>query len=114
MSQTTLNDLLKESCKPLAKEINCLSAAESKKLLTVLPDWELSKDGGSIKRDYKFKNYYETMSFLNASAWVAHQEDHHPDILVTYNHCQITYSTHSVGGLSHNDFICAAKTDNLL
>ena len=114
MSSTTLKDLLADSCQPLPKEAGSISESESKELLSLLSGWELSKDGGSICRDYKFKNYYETMSFLNAAAWISHQQDHHPDILLTYNHCHITYSTHSVGGLSLNDFICAAKTDNLL
>ena len=110
----TLNDLLADSCQPLPKEAACLSGTEAKDFLALLPDWEMSRDGDSISRDYKFKNYYETLSFLNAAAWIAHQEDHHPNITVTYNHCVIAYSTHSVSGLSRNDFICAAKTDILL
>jgi 4a-hydroxytetrahydrobiopterin dehydratase len=63
---------------------------------------------------FQFKNYYETMAFVNAVAWVAHREDHHPDLEVGYNKCTVRYSTHSVGGLSENDFICAAKVDSLL
>ena len=114
MGTTTLNDLLTGSCQPLTKEATCLNKSESQELVALLPDWTLSRDGDSISREYQFKNYYETLSFLNAAAWIAHQEDHHPDILLTYHHCTITYSTHSVAGLSLNDFICAAKTDNLL
>ncbi len=114
MSAVTLNDLLADSCQPLAKGAACLVSSEVKDLLTLLPNWELSRDGKSISRNFKFKNYYETISFMNAAAWISHQQDHHPDILLTYNHCLITYSTHSVAGLSPNDFICAAKTNHLL
>ena len=113
MVSTTLKDLLNESCQSLPKDSACLSDSEANRLLTLVPDWIISTDGKSISRNYKFKNYYETMSFLNVAAWIAHQEDHHPDIHLSYNHCLITYSTHSVGGLSRNDFICAAKTDKL-
>lgn len=76
--------------------------------------WALSHDGKSIERRVQFKNYYETMAFVNAVAWVAHQEDHHPDLEVHYNHCLIHYNTHTVDGLSENDFICAAKVNMLL
>ena len=80
-------------------------------LLRQVPDWE--RTGGEISRSYPFKNYYETMAFVNAAAWVSHREDHHPDLEVGYNACRVRYSTHSVGGLSENDFVCAAKLDAL-
>lgn len=75
--------------------------------------WEVATDGKSIRRLFKFDDYYRTMAFVNAVAWVAHREDHHPDLLVSYNRCEVTFSTHSVGGLSENDLICAAKLDGL-
>ena len=62
---------------------------------------------------YPFTNYYQTMAFVNALAWISHKEDHHPDLTVSYNKCRVEYSTHAVGGLSENDFICAAKCDAL-
>ena len=77
-------------------------------------DWSIDTTGKEINRSFKFRNYYQTMAFVNAMAWVAHAEDHHPDIEVGYNRCLIRYSTHSVGGLSNNDFICSAKIDALL
>ena len=73
----------------------------------------MNESGKEIARTYKFKNYYETMAFVNALAWIAHREDHHPDLLVGYNRVQVRFSTHSIGGLSENDFICAAKIDAL-
>ena len=66
-----------------------------------------------IFKSYRFKNYHETMAFVNATAWVSHREDHHPDLTVSYNECKVSYITHAIGGLSENDFICAAKIDAL-
>jgi len=77
-------------------------------------DWSIDTDSKQVSRQFTFRNYYETMAFVNAMAWIAHAEDHHPDIEVGYNRCLIHYSTHSVGGLSINDFICCAKIDALL
>ena len=79
----------------------------------VASDWSVGPDGKSLMRDFRFKDYYRTMSFVNAVAHVANVEDHHPDLEVGYNRCRVIYSTHSVGGLSENDFICAAKVDAL-
>lgn len=73
------------------------------------PQWQLNKEEQTISYTYSFKNYYQTMAFVNVIAQIAHQQDHHPDLHISYNRCTVTYSTHSVGGLSMNDFICAAK-----
>ena len=85
--------------------------AQSKEMLKKLEGWAL--EGGMLARTYEFKNYYETMAFVNALAWISHRQDHHPDIGLGYNKCKVIYVTHSVGGLSENDFICAAKADAL-
>ena len=77
------------------------------------PDWRLADDGDSLKRSFGFDDFYHTMAFVNAVAWIANAEDHHPDLELGYNYCRVTFSTHSVGGLSENDFICAAKVDAL-
>lgn len=66
-----------------------------------------------IGKTFEFRNHYETMAFVNALAWVSHREDHHPDLTVGYNKCHVEYTTHSINGLSMNDFICAAKVDTL-
>lgn len=79
--------------------------------LTRLPGWE--REATSIVKAFRFKNYYETMAFVNASAWISHQEDHHPDLEVGYNVCNVRYSTHSAGGLSQKDFDCAARIEAL-
>jgi 4a-hydroxytetrahydrobiopterin dehydratase len=78
------------------------------------PEWRLDATGRALTRDARFANFHATMAFVNAVAWIAHVEDHHPDLEVGYGHCRVTFSTHSVGGLSENDFICAAKVDALL
>lgn len=77
-------------------------------------DWSLGENGQVIERSFRFKNYYQTIAFVNALAWIAHHQDHHPDLEVGYNRCVIHFSTHSVGGLSENDFICAARIDALV
>jgi 4a-hydroxytetrahydrobiopterin dehydratase len=79
--------------------------------LAKLPGWE--RQGTEISKTFRFKNYYETMAFVNASAWVSHREDHHPDLEVGYNACQFRYSTHSAGGLTEKDFLCAGKVEKL-
>lgn len=74
-------------------------------------DWQLDLTQGRLSRSLQFRNYYETMAFVNVIAWIAHQQDHHPQLQVSYNRCVIDYTTHSVQGLSLNDFICAAHID---
>ena len=76
-------------------------------------DWRLADDGRALQRSFGFDDFYRTMAFVNAVAWIANAEDHHPDLEVGYNYCRIKFSTHSIGGLSENDFICAAKVDAL-
>jgi 4a-hydroxytetrahydrobiopterin dehydratase len=92
-----------------------LSSDEAIALLpSINNDWRLNSDAQTITRKVAFKNYYQTMAFANSVAWIAHQNDHHPDMTITYRHCQLCFTTHSVDGLSINDFICAADVDALL
>ena len=69
---------------------------------------------GAIEKSFRFEDYHRTLAFVNAVAWIAHREDHHPDIAFGYNRCTLRWNTHSVGGISLNDFICAAKVQALL
>jgi 4a-hydroxytetrahydrobiopterin dehydratase len=89
-----------------------LSAPQIQELMPELQGW--AREGDELRKTVSFKNYHETMSFVNAVAYIANREDHHPDLEVGYNRCVIRFSTHSVGGLSENDFVCAAKVDQLL
>jgi 4a-hydroxytetrahydrobiopterin dehydratase len=92
--------------------LKALSSKEIKKRLTSLSGWRST--GKEISRVFDFKNYYETMAFVNAVAFLAHRADHHPDLEVGYNKCTVRYSSHSVGGLSEKDFDCAARVDALI
>lgn len=89
-----------------------LSGDEITQRLDRLDDWKLI--GGAISKTFHFRDYYQTMAFVNAAAWVSHNENHHPDLEVGYNQCLVRYRTHDVNGLSEKDFICAAKIDALL
>ncbi len=106
-----VRDLAAKHCTPCEGGTPPLSPDEAAARLALLPGWELSD--GSIARRFEFKNYYQTMAFVNAIAWIAHREDHHPDLEVSYRYCRVRYSTHAVGGLSDNDFISAAKVEAL-
>ena len=110
-----MENLLEKSCQPLAKGTPPLSSDDINRLLKQLhADWQFHADPPELQRTCKFKNYYQTIAFVNALAWIAHQDDHHPELEVSYNRCVIHYSTHSIGGISENDFICAAKIDALV
>jgi 4a-hydroxytetrahydrobiopterin dehydratase len=108
------NDLAARHCKPCEGGVSPLSAAESEQLLATLhADWQLSGDGLEISRSFSFPAYSRSLGFANAVAWIAITEGHHPDLLLSYSRCTVTYTTHAIGGLSINDFICAAKVDQL-
>ena len=98
-------------CKPCEGGVAPCNALQTKEMLAQIKGW-IIEDGKLVKL-YPFKNYHETMAFVNALAWISHREDHHPDLQVGYNKCRVEYSTHAIGGLSENDFICAAKCDAL-
>lgn len=103
-------DLTQKKCKPCEGGVPPLSQNEIDRLIQ--PGWV--QQDKLICKTFRFENYYQTIAFVNAIAWMTHQEDHHPDLAVGYNSCRVEYSTHAIGGLSENDFICAAKVDALL
>ena len=107
-------DLTNKHCLPCEGGVSPLSPESAAAMLNEVSGWTLREDAREIQQTFRFKNYYQTMAFVNAVAWVAHQEDHHPDLQVSYSSCEVRYSTHAIGGLSENDFICAAKIDALL
>ena len=111
----TRTDLLHQHCQPLEKGTPPLNGEQIGELLSQLhPDWQQGEDGNTLVRTLKFKDYYRTIAFVNALAWIANREDHHPDLEVSYNRCVVHFSTHSIGGLSRNDFICASRLDALV
>lgn len=111
---TTLQELLDQHCQPLKGPQHLLSEAHCATLLSLLPhDWDVIEDGKAIHKTFRFPDYYRTLAFVNALGYIAHREDHHPDLGVHYDRVLVRFSTHDVGGLSENDFICAAKTQAL-
>ena len=106
-------DLVNSSCQSLDEEYIQLDDADISQLLNYLEGWVISDNHQYINKTYHFKNYFQTIAFVNATAWICHKEDHHPDLKVTYNSCKVTFTTHSVNTLSIKDFICAAKFDSL-
>lgn len=106
---TDICNLTNKQCKPCEGGVPPLTKEEANKLLQQLAGWSLADN--KISKTFDFKNYYQTMAFVNAVAWLSHREDHHPDMTVGYNKCHVEYMTHAINGLSENDFICAAKID---
>ena len=106
-----IEDLAARKCRPCEGGVSPLRGEEIENLLKQLDGW--THANGAISKTYLFQNYYQTMAFVNAVAWLSHREDHHPDLDVSYRQCRVEYTTHAIGGLSENDFICAAKVDAL-
>lgn len=102
----------KKHCQPCEGGVAPLLDQAVDDLLATLPGW--TREGAAITRTFRFKNHYETMAFVNAVAWISHRQDHHPELVIGYADCRVRYWTHAIGGLSENDFICAAKVDLLM
>jgi 4a-hydroxytetrahydrobiopterin dehydratase len=111
MTSCNLSD---KKCVPCEGGVPKLTPVEAKIFLLQLKDWKINEDSTVIFKEFDFKNYFRVMAFVNTVAYIAHQENHHPDLEVGYNKVIIRYSTHAISGLSENDFICAAKVDALL
>ncbi len=110
MNTITSSDLSRQDC---IERQTALAAASLPQWLAQTPGWQI--EDGKLCRIFKFKNYYQTLAFANALAAMIHKQNHHPELTITYNQCIVRYDTHSVdqgrGGLSENDFICAARAD---
>ncbi len=105
------NDLTEKRCEACEGGVQPMTGIAAKKELQKLDHWNINDDTSEIFKEYEFKNFYHTMAFVNAIAFIANKENHHPDLTIGYNYCHIRYSTHAINGLSINDFICAAKID---
>lgn len=101
-------ELLARHCRPLEGG-GAMAPAEVQAQLAVLDGWGLVDD--YIVRTYRFDDYHQTIAFVNALAEMIHREDHHPELIVSFNRCEVRFNTHSVKGISENDFVCAAKAD---
>jgi len=112
---TSREQLTTRRCVPCEGGVPALQAAAVTELMKALhSDWKLTPDGKSISRLFEFAGYNQTIGFVNAVAWIANMEGHHPDLEVGYQRCLVRWWTHAVGGLTENDFICAAKIDRLV
>ena len=109
-----MSALAEKRCKPCEGGVAPLTGAQALELMRDLAsEWQLAADARALRREFKFRDFYRTMSFVNALAHIANLEDHHPDIELGYNYCRVLFTTHAIGGLSENDFICAAKIDRI-
>ena len=104
-----MTNLLHARCQA---DVGPLGEREIRDHLAQLSGWH--SNAGAIEKTFVFRNYYETVAFVNAIAWIANTEDHHPELRVTYDRCVVRFWTHTVGGISRNDLICAAKADELV
>jgi 4a-hydroxytetrahydrobiopterin dehydratase len=107
-----MEDLAKKRCVPCEGGTPPLPSERVKELLALLPGWQLQE--GKLVRRFRFRDHYQAVAFVNAVAWVSHTQDHHPLVELGYNTVQLTYWTHAIGGLSENDFICAARINGLM
>ena len=105
-------NLAEQRCRPCEGGVPALDEAAVQGLLKQLPaGWRLQEK--RLEKTFVFRNHYETLAFVNALAWISHRVDHHPELTVGYKDCRVVYWTHAIGGLSENDFICAAKVERL-
>lgn len=112
MSNTT--PLTEKKCQPCEGGMEPLKADVAQSLVSQVSGWSLNTDGKMLTRRFEFKGFYKTMAFINAMAWIANRENHHPDFEAGYNYCVVNFTTHAIGGLSENDFICAAQINALV
>tara|TARA_R110000868_G_scaffold393483_1_gene664527 strand:- start:163 stop:495 length:333 start_codon:yes stop_codon:yes gene_type:complete len=108
------NELVTKKCVPCEGGVPPLDKSQIKRYHKLTPEWVVSQDQKTISRVFNFKGYYKTIAFVNAIAWIANKEGHHPDLEVSYNKCTVNFTTHAINGLTDNDFICAAKIDELV
>ncbi len=108
-----MSDLTTKHCLACEGGVQPLTQDVIDTLASQIPKWAVDDQQQCLSRTFAFNNYYQTIAFVNAIAWIAHHEDHHPDLQVSYNRCSVSYTTHAINGLSENDFICAAKVDTL-
>ena len=106
--------LANQHCQPRKGKEHALDTAATHALMTQLPGWKLNEQGDTLIKEFRFENFHHTLGFINAVGFMANHEDHHPDVEAGYGYCRLRWSTHDVGGLSLNDFICAARADALL
>jgi 4a-hydroxytetrahydrobiopterin dehydratase len=108
-----IESLRTEACRPLKGKEHQISDAKARQLLALLPGWKLTAGDNAVAKEFRFPDFAHALAFVNAVGWIAERENHHPDLELGWGRCTVSFSTHDVGGLSLNDFICAAKVGAL-
>lgn len=112
---TTACDLSKKDCVPCAGGVDPMTAEAAREMAGSLhADWALDTEAGRLTRRFAFKGFARAVSTANLAAWLGDRMGHHPDIAFGWGYCEVTYTSHEIGGLSENDFICAARLDALM
>lgn len=113
MANAQTCDISNGKCVPCEGGVTALTASEAQNLLPQTPGWTISADGKSLTRKFKFKNFKQSLAFVNRLGEIAEAQGHHPDITFGWGYAEILYTTHSIGGLHANDFVMASKTNGL-
>lgn len=107
-----MSELKQKKCAPCEGGVEPMSETDIQGMMDHVPQWEYAE--GRVRRKWLFKNHYEAIAFVNAVAWISHKENHHPYITIGFKDVLVEYWTHAIEGISVNDFICAAKVDEIL
>ena len=107
-----MSDWLNKKCDACEGGVEALESSVVESFISTIPGWFF--ENGKLERTFDFKNHYQAISFVNAVAWISHTENHHPLMEVGFRDVKVVYWTHAIGGISDNDFICAAKVNQLL
>lgn len=111
--QDRMSALANKRCKPCEGNVTPLEPRRARELLAEVAGWRIDAEGSGINREFQFRDFHETMAFINALAWVSNQQGHHPDFEAGWGYCRVRFTTHAIGGLSENDFICASRINAL-
>lgn len=109
-----MSELAQKTCTPCEGGVEPCTADAAARMLAQLECWTLSADGASIWRRFEFKGYLKAVEMANLAAWLGNKQGHHPDITFGWGYCEVMFTTHEAGGLTENDFICAARLDALV
>lgn len=110
----TTDDLASKDCEPCSGGVSPMSGDEAREKLAQLNGWKLSDDGTTMRRRFEFKGFAKAVEMANLAAWLGNKQGHHPDITFGWGYCEVAFTTHEAGGLTENDFICAARLDALV
>lgn len=109
-----INKLLNSQCRAISKKEGSMNLSQIENLRRLTPQWQFCANDNVLTRVFHFDSYAKTIAFVNSVASIAERQDHHPDLMATYNRCKICYKTHTANGVTVNEFICAAQIDALL